>query len=116
MATGYDRAEYLYSLLKQDEHFELISPIPLPCWQVCFYYIPKSRGIANGGSGAKSIGKEENTRITQTIVKDLVKKGIMVDYAPGEDGKFFRVVVHANTTEATCECLVKAILELGESI
>lgn len=61
-------------------------------------------------------GKEENTRITQTLAKQLVKRGFMVDYAPGENGKFFRVVVHANKTRETCDLLVKAILELGEGI
>ena len=122
VATGYERAEYLCSLLKKDSHFEVISPLPLPCWQVCFYYLPsRSHSANNGVEGEKngrvlSLGKEENTRITQTIVKDLVKRGFMVDYAPGEQGKFFRVVVHANKTKGTCEALVKNILELGEEI
>ena len=37
----------------------------------------------------------------------------MVDYAPGEDGKFFRVVVNPATRRGTLEGLVKAIEEIG---
>jgi glutamate decarboxylase len=110
IGMGYDRAEYLCARLRAHPSFQVISPDPLPCWQVCFYYLPKA------GQSASALGKEENTRITQTMAKDLVKKGFMVDYAPGEEGKFFRVVVHANTTRATCDALVKAIEELGASI
>jgi hypothetical protein len=39
-----------------------------------------------------------------------------VDYAPGEDGKFFRVVVNGQTKRGTVEGLVKAIAEVGHGV
>jgi len=37
-----------------------------------------------------------------------------VDYAPGGEGKFFRVVVNGQTKRGTVEGLVKAIEEVGD--
>jgi glutamate decarboxylase len=39
--------------------------------------------------------------------------GFMVDYAPGEKGSFFRVVVNRETTRGTIDGLIKAIEEVG---
>jgi glutamate decarboxylase len=46
----------------------------------------------------------------------LIPRGFMVDYAPGEDGKFFRVVVNPVTRRGTLEGLVKAIEEIGGEV
>jgi len=55
-------------------------------------------------------------KITETIAKGLVPRGWMIDYAPGEEGKFFRVVVGRQTRRETVEGLVKAIEQLAENI
>ena len=39
--------------------------------------------------------------------------GFMVDYAPGEKGSFFRVVVNRETRRETIDKLIKAIEKLG---
>ena len=40
----------------------------------------------------------------------------MIDYAPGEDGKFFRVVVNGQTRRETVEALVRAIEDVGAEL
>lgn len=40
----------------------------------------------------------------------------MVDFAPGEKGRFFRVVVNSGTEEGTVERLVQAIEEVGKEV
>jgi hypothetical protein len=37
----------------------------------------------------------------------------MIDYAPGEKGSFFRVVVNVQTRRETLDGLLKAIQEIG---
>lgn len=98
------------SLLSQPSRaslFRVVSPQELPCWQVCFYYVPP-------GTALEARSKEQNTELTANIVQGLVRRGFMVDYAPGEWGKHFRVVVHPHKTEETLERLVDDIVELGE--
>jgi hypothetical protein len=53
---------------------------------------------------------------TAEIVHRLIPKGWMFDYAPGEKGKFFRVVVNISTLPGTVEGLVKAIEEMGQEV
>lgn len=60
--------------------------------------------------------KERNTRITKEVVSKLVVRGFMVDYAPGEKGAFFRVVVNVQTRRETVEGLVTAIEEIGAEV
>ncbi|KAF2267638.1 glutamate decarboxylase 1 [Lojkania enalia] len=104
---GYQNAEYLLSLLKQSNNFVVSSPEPLPCLQVCFYF---ARGGKLGGS-------DGNGEITAKVTNRLISRGFMIDYAPGPNGKFFRVVVNGNTRRGTLGGLVKAIedcaVELG---
>jgi glutamate/tyrosine decarboxylase-like PLP-dependent enzyme len=38
VARGYENGEYLLEKLKENGNFLTISPEPLPCLQVCFYY------------------------------------------------------------------------------
>ncbi|KAF2278565.1 PLP-dependent transferase [Westerdykella ornata] len=97
---GFENAEFVLSLLKTSPDFIPISPEPLPCLQVCFYF-------ARGGVLSKD--KNQVTQTTRKITEGLIKRGFMVDYAPGEKGSFFRVVVNGNTRTGTLEGLVTAI-------
>lgn len=97
---AYENAEYLLAVLKRNGNFVTISPEPLPCLQVCFYYAKE--GVL--GSDA-----EENGKQTAEIASSLIGKGFMIDFAPGERGKFFRVVVNGGTKKGTLDGLAKAI-------
>lgn len=97
---AFETAEYLFSLLSSSGNFVLVSKTPLPCLQVCFYY---------GKGGRLSDDVERNGDVTERIAHRLVPRGWMIDYAPGEKGKFFRVVVGRETRKGTVEGLVKAI-------
>ncbi|KAL5405287.1 hypothetical protein PMIN06_004971 [Paraphaeosphaeria minitans] len=102
VANAYHQADHLASLVKRSPHFVCVSPDPLPCLQVCFYW---------ARDGKLSPDREENGRVTSEVAKKLIGRGFMVDYAPGEQGKFFRVVVNGSTRRGTVEGLVKAIEE-----
>lgn len=103
---AFSVASYFTSLLAQNPNFELVSTNPPPCLQVCFYY------KKNGKLGDEG----ENGRITSRTVRGLVGRGFMVDYAPGERGAMFRVVVNVQTRRGTVEGLVRAIEEVGGSL
>ena len=96
---AFDTADHLFTLLSSSPNFALVSKAPLPCLQVCFYY-------AKGGVLSENV--EENGRVTESIARRLITKGWMVDYAPGDKGKFFRVVVGRETRRETVEGLIKA--------
>ena len=102
VARAYDAAEYLNGLVVKGENFVAVSPTPLPCLQVCFYW---ARG------GKLSEDKEQNGKVTSEVAQKLIPRGFMIDYAPGEKGKFFRVVVNGGTRRGTLDGLVKAIEE-----
>ncbi|CAI6338825.1 unnamed protein product [Periconia digitata] len=104
IAAAYDNASYLLSLVKQHVDFVSVTPEPVPCLQVCFYY-------AKGG--VLGDDAERNGRVTSEVAKGLLARGFMVDYAPGERGRFFRVVVNGATTRGTLDGLVKAIAEVA---
>ncbi|KAJ4365547.1 Glutamate decarboxylase 2 [Neocucurbitaria cava] len=107
VANGYDNAEYLLRALKERGNFVTISPEPLPCLQVCFYY-------AKGGVlGDDAVA---NGKVTADVASALIRRGFMIDFAPGEKGKFFRVVVNGNTRKGTLDGLVKAIEETARSL
>ncbi|PVI06980.1 PLP-dependent transferase [Periconia macrospinosa] len=103
VATAYDNARYLLDLVKAHPDFVSVTPEPVPCLQVCFYF-------ARGGQLADA---ERNGRVTSEVAKGLIGRGFMVDYAPGEQGKFFRVVVNGATTKGTLDGLVKGIVEVA---
>ena len=103
---AFDVAAHLASLVAANPNFSLVSENPPPCLQICFYYHKRS--------GADHV--ERNGRLTAGIVRALILRGFMVDFAPGEDGKFFRVVVNGQTRKETVEGLVKAIEAVGPSI
>jgi glutamate decarboxylase len=100
--NAYGNAEYLLAKLKESGRFVTISPEPLPCLQVCFYYAKE---------GVLGEDAEDNSKVTADIAKRLISRGFMIDYAPGEKGKFFRVVVNGGTRKGTLDGLVKGLEE-----
>ncbi|RYP21902.1 hypothetical protein DL765_001978 [Monosporascus sp. GIB2] len=104
---AFDTAAYLATLVQESPDFDLLSSNPPPCLQVCFYYAP-GRELTDD--------KEENTRRTKEMVAKLVPRGFMVDYAPGEKGSFFRVVVNCQTLKSTVDGLVKALSDVGREV
>lgn len=121
--AGFSAAAHLAALLtstpERRRRFVLVSEVPLPCLQVCFYYAPIA--IEGGGAGSDASVKARakaaaafNTARTRRMVHSLVKRGFMVDYAPGDMGEFFRVVVNGDTRLETVEGLVKALEEIGD--
>ncbi|KAK4157696.1 glutamate decarboxylase 1 [Chaetomidium leptoderma] len=105
---AFAMAAYLAELIAGSDDFVLVSENPPPCLQVCFYYAP--------GGGVLAEEKGENTRRTRCMVEKLVGRGYMVDYAPGERGSFFRVVVNSLTLRGTVEGLVKALGVVGKEV
>lgn len=59
---------------------------------------------------------EKTSRRTSEVAKRLISKGWMIDFAPGPQGKFFRVVVNISTLPGTVEGLVKALKVVGEEV
>jgi glutamate decarboxylase len=104
---AFDIAAYFASEVEKRGDFVLVSENPPPCLQVCFYY-------AKGGE--LHVKEEENTRVTSSIVQSLIPRGFMVDYAPGDNGSFFRVVVNSQTRKGTVDGLLKAIEEVGSGL
>jgi glutamate decarboxylase len=102
--NAFEIASYFAGQVSKRKDFVLVSENPPPCLQVCFYF-------AKVGNLAER--KEENTKATSEIVQRLIPMGFMVDYAPGEKGSFFRVVVNRETTRGTIDGLIKAIEQVG---
>ncbi|KAF2157795.1 PLP-dependent transferase [Myriangium duriaei CBS 260.36] len=102
--NAFDTAAYMASQIEEKSGFDLVSQSPPPCWQVCFYF------------HRKEDAKEENSRTTETIARKLVNRGFMIDYAPGEKGKFFRVVVNGQTRKTTVDGILKAIEDIGTEL
>lgn len=101
---AFETAAYMAKLLSKKEDFVLVSTDPPPCLQVCFYYAP---------GGKVDEDSRANTRRTRKMVQALVRRGFMIDYAPGHRGGFFRVVVNCQTLRGTVDGLVKALEEVG---
>lgn len=101
---AFDTAAYMANILAEKRDFVLVSQNPPPCLQVCFYYAP---------GGKLDEDRMVNTRRTAGMVEALVRRGFMVDYAPGERGSFFRVVINCQTLRGTVDGLVKALEEVG---
>jgi glutamate decarboxylase len=53
---------------------------------------------------------------TAEMTARLIRRGWMVDFAPGEKGKFFRVVVNLSTLEGSIDALFRAIEEVGKEV
>lgn len=104
---AFDVAEHLFNLIRESPRLELVSPELPSCLQVCFYYAPSSEMPRD---------KAVNTEMTANIVRRLIPRGFMVDFAPGDKGSFLRVVVNCLTLKTTVDGLVKAILEVGQEL
>jgi glutamate decarboxylase len=104
---AFDIAAYFAGQVAEHKDFLLVSENPPPCLQVCFYYAP---------DGQIQADKEANTQTTRIITQQLISAGFMVDYAPGEKGSFFRVVVNTQTRKGTVDGLIKAIIGAGKGL
>lgn len=104
--AAFATAAYAASLIstRYAHDLALVSSNPPPCLQICFYYAPHGK-LCPEPAG--------NTRATEEIARKLVSRGFMVDYAPGERGMFFRVVVNRETRRGTVEGLLRAVVEAG---
>ncbi|KAL2151289.1 hypothetical protein VTH82DRAFT_6387 [Thermothelomyces myriococcoides] len=100
-------AAHLAGLVVRHPDFVLLSTNPPPCLQVCFYYAPGGRLAEDPAT---------NTARTRRMARALVTRGYMVDYAPGEKGSFFRVVVNAQTLKGTVEGLMKALEDVAREV
>jgi len=100
---AFEVASYFASKVAEHKDFVLVSENPPPCLQVCFYY----------GKEGQLGTNEENTARTGRVARNLIARGFMVDYAPGEKGSFFRVVVNVQTRRETIDGLILAIQEVG---
>ncbi|RDW67852.1 hypothetical protein BP6252_09248 [Coleophoma cylindrospora] len=104
---SFSIASYLTTLIQENPDLILVSENPPPCLQVCFYYAPGGRLHAE---------ESKNTEVTSRISQKLIRAGFLVDYAPGDQGSFFRAVVNLQTRRGTVEGLVKAIIEAGKGL
>ncbi|OAA59855.1 pyridoxal phosphate-dependent decarboxylase [Niveomyces insectorum RCEF 264] len=94
-------------IAKRPDLFSLVSTNPPPCLQICFYYADPASN--NGTGGRPHADKAVNTRRTREAVQLLIRRGFMVDFAPGEHGSFFRVVLNRQTRAGTVEGLLRAL-------
>ena len=92
------------TIASKPDVFALVSTNPPPCLQVCFYYAD-----ATAGAGQPSTDAAVNTRRTREAVARLIRRGFMIDFAPGQHGSFFRVVLNWQTRPGTVQGLVRAL-------
>jgi glutamate decarboxylase len=109
--AGLDTAAHLAALVHAHPAMVLVSERPPPCMQVCWYYAPD--GMVPDGSGEE---QRRMTRVTEGVCRALVRRGFMVDWAPGDKGSFLRAVVNGETRRGTVEGLVKAVSEEGKRV
>ena len=110
-ASGFEKridhafsvAEHLTALVEDSADLILVSHNPPACLQVCFYF------ARDGQLGPQAMTSSQ----TKRIAEGLLKRDFLVDFAPGKDGLFFRVVVSLNTRQETVDRLVTTIVELG---
>lgn len=100
---AFATAGHMFSLIETSPNFVTVSKAPLPCTQVCFYYAP---------AGQLSEDDEVNGERTSRLAAQLLKKGLMVDYAPGPKGKMIRAVINIGTKRETVETLVRLIEQI----
>ena len=111
---AFDACQYMASQVSGDDAFHLVSDDPPPCCQCCFYYRPRNLLETVPQDIRSRIIAQ--TRITRRIASGLVKRGWMIDYAPGELGEFLRVVTNRGTTHMVVDGLLKAIKEVGARV
>lgn len=106
--NAFDTAAYLAELVDNHKDLVLISSKPPLCTQVCFFYAKDGRLAGDGAI---------NSRVTQKIVKSLLPRGFLIDYASVDDrGQFMRPVIHRKTTKETVELLVQAATDSGSAV
>ncbi|KAE8354137.1 pyridoxal phosphate-dependent transferase [Aspergillus coremiiformis] len=110
---AYDGARYLAQLIDKEPWLRLVGAVNVPCTQVCFYYVGTSLQVTES---AQEMARQ-NTYFTCLISTGLMKRGWMVDYAPGsgrneELGAFLRVACNRMTTPSVVEGLVQTISEV----
>ena len=134
---AFAAASLLAQLLRAREDVQVLGTGDPPCAQVCFWYVG---GSAEGGSNAsaghgsgraslrdvqRSEGQQgrETSKVTREIVRRLVRRGWMIDFAPGgldehgeERGEFLRVVMNRNCGKGIVGGLVAAIGEVGAQV
>ncbi|KAH7029186.1 putative glutamate decarboxylase [Microdochium trichocladiopsis] len=124
---AFEMAQYLADLVKAAPDFRLVSRDPPPCLQVCFYYTPggvllgerhadNTTSVATESSDELERASKENSRRTAAMVKKLVSRGFMIDYAPGPYGQFFRAVVNCQTLKSTVDGLLKSLSDIGPDV
>lgn len=101
---AFEMAFYFTSLIREAGDFVLMSEDPPPCLQVCFYFVR---------NGSLAPDPSVNTATTRATARQLVAKGFMIDYAPGEFGYFLRAVVNIQTRKNTIDGLLEAIRSLS---
>ncbi|KAF7595837.1 hypothetical protein BBP40_004649 [Aspergillus hancockii] len=111
--SAYDGARYLAQLIERESSLRLVGNVDVPCTQVCFYYA----GVSLENMECDQELAEQNTNFTRRISAGLMKRGWMVDYAPGsgrkeELGAFLRVACNRMTTPTVVEGLVQAIVNV----
>ncbi|KAK6535992.1 hypothetical protein TWF281_000239 [Arthrobotrys megalospora] len=127
-------AEHMVKIAASSGNFKLVSTNPPPCLQVCFYYAPGGQDVFGTDEGQiVPPGLEEldtseedyvgkfNSKVTETITRELVGRGFMIDFAPAlegrkAEGKFFRAVVNIQTPKETVERLVNEIESIGTEV
>ncbi|KAE8141045.1 pyridoxal phosphate-dependent transferase [Aspergillus pseudotamarii] len=113
---AYDGAKYLARLIEEEPSLHLVGDVDVPCTQVCFYYV----GTSLKHTGSAQDRAMQNTHFTRLISAGLMKRGWMVDYAPGsgrqeELGDFLRIACNRMTTPCVAEGLVQVISEVVNS-
>ncbi|KAK2738942.1 hypothetical protein FQN57_006736 [Myotisia sp. PD_48] len=120
-----DIAAHLAQTIDRSPDLILLSENAPPCLQVCFYYAPFKRlvyhadRLVDGQKLGEAERAKKNSRITETVAKQLINSGFMVDFAPPcgsqsiGDGKFFRCVVNVWTKKETVDRLVNEVIRLA---
>ncbi|ODV97067.1 hypothetical protein PACTADRAFT_48832 [Pachysolen tannophilus NRRL Y-2460] len=109
---AFEIANYFATKISKLPNFELISDLPLPCLQVCFYFKP-----------IENLSKAENTDLTRRIAKKLYQNGkFLIDYSPNpnqlkDKGEFFRVVFNTpSLTSGIVDDLINEIIVIGKDL
>lgn len=104
---AFDVANYLATMVDESDDFQLVSRLPTICLQVCFYFTP---------NGVLDTNDDVNTATTKEIVRRMLPRGFMFDFAPGPNGYMFRVVANSQTLMSTVDALFNGLQEVGKSL
>lgn len=108
---AFDTASYLAQQIASHSCFRLLGDVQVPGPQVCFYYVGRMyKRVASHDDE-----KHQNSYFTHLLSSGLLKRGWMIDYAPGSDkegevGDFLRVVCNRNTSLLVADGLLRALL------